>query len=738
MAEKSHFVLDPTEVYPAPAGWRMIESEAQWLRDSQQRGGRFWVKGRFLCEWTQQWLKAWEMEAAIDEVKISPRERLCQLLSGQNVPEALTESETLDFVSKLSAFPEHEQVQRFLAQETGYESVWLGPPSLSGLAEWLMVEVAERYQFVEQVWLRRLLEAPEASEDSLKSFYQSADKRSLLRRWIGLEGAAPIELGKFPLGIPAFLAKEFDDLWMARIIRSEGRVLDTLRPKEQAGMKRIGAVAQKIFFDNPSWISRERLNALSGHLDESSLQELAGRIPPQAPAPLPLAATVAEAVEWATERYLPFRNWEVRYGQNRDQSLELAGSFEEWILKQYPLLKTDSVDASPLNYSVNSLVKNLSADGPVLWVVIDGLGWLDHLKLLTILSEQTSLKLTRGLTPKISILPAKTEYAKWSLYAELLPASEHWRADAGAGFNFINWARRYTDGQFNSLVDDIASERLKVYCWDSTKLDDLYHIGHKWDYMQTTGIPSALRELAGQIEYLVSRHPQASELKVLICTDHGQTLGNLQRHGAVSAEINGRMGQGAISDDRFLNLSSGKFGLPHDVFVARGDACYTTAKNGRGIAAATHGGLLPEEIVIGVSVLQKGVTRLPVIVACAGEGTADKPGTLKVKIRNPNPVPLQGVTIYLDQVDEFRAGKSVNRVVQANSDEEIDLLIGKTPAPELKADYQEPNNAIRLSGRIIFKFSGIESGEAEISGADSVFKVTQIFQSGGMDIDEFL
>lgn len=735
MIEKSHFVLDPTEVYPAPEGWHVIDSEAQWLRDARWQGGRFWIKGKFLCEWTRQWLKVWEMEAAIDEIKISPRARLCQLLSIPTIPTALTETETLDLVTKLSSFPDHERAARFLAQETECESVWLDSPSLSHLAEWLMVEVPERYQFVEQVWQDRM---SDESEDHLKSFYQVKDKRSLLRKWIGLENAASIGLGNFPTEIPAFLAKEFDDFWELRIIKSEGRVFDTLRQNEQHGMKRIVKVARKIFIENSRWISQERLNVLSGYLDESMWRELAGKIQPQEPEPLPPNATVAEALEWATAKYLPYRAWEVRYGQSRDRSIQLAGSFEEWIINQYPLLKTDSVDVSPLNYSVNSLVKNLSVDAPVLWVVVDGLGWLDHKKLLTILLEKTSLKLTQALIPKISILPTKTEYAKWSLYAELLPASEHWKADAGAGFNFVSWAKRYTDWQFNNLLDDIASERVKVCCWDSTKLDDLYHAGHKWDYMQTTGTPSVLREIAGQIEYLVDRHPKSSELKVVICTDHGQTLGGPQRGGVVTTEVNGRMGQGAISDDRFLNLSSGKFGIPHDIFVARGDAFYTTAKNGRGIAEATHGGLLPEEVVIGVSVLQKGVTRLPVIVTCVGEGMAGKPGTLKVKIRNPNPVPLHEVTIYLDQVNELRAGKSVNRVVKANSDEEIDLPVGQAPTPELKVDDQKPSNAIGLSGRITFRFSGVEPGEAEISDADSVFKVNQIFQSGGIDIDEFL
>src|SRR5262245_13517629 len=204
MFERAHFILDPSGIYPAPEGWCVIENEAQWLCDIRRLDGQFWIKGKFLCEWTQQWLKAWEMETAIDEVKVSPQAIICQLLSIQLIPEVLTEAEILDLVSKLSAFPKGAEVPRFLAKETGHEEVWLGSPSLSHLAEWLMIEVAERYQFIEQVWRRRV---SEASEDNLKSLYLEDDKRALLRKWIGLEDSVSIGLAKFPLEIPVFLVK---------------------------------------------------------------------------------------------------------------------------------------------------------------------------------------------------------------------------------------------------------------------------------------------------------------------------------------------------------------------------------------------------------------------------------------------------------------------------------------------------------------------------------------------------
>ena len=45
----------------------------------------------------------------------------------------------------------------------------------------------------------------------------------------------------------------------------------------------------------------------------------------------------------------------------------------------------------------------------------------------------------------------------------------------------------------------------------------------------------------------------------------------------------------------------------------------------------SHGGLYPEEVVVGFSVMKKILQRVPVIITCSGEGKPREPGILSIK-----------------------------------------------------------------------------------------------------------
>ena len=85
----------------------------------------------------------------------------------------------------------------------------------------------------------------------------------------------------------------------------------------------------------------------------------------------------------------------------------------------------------------------------------------------------------------------------------------------------------------------------------------------------------------------------------------------------------GRMAIGKTDDPRFVVLEAERYGLPHDLSIVRGAAClnafsYTEKKE----IIGSHGGLFPEEVVVGVSVLRPFTARLAVQVTCQGEGEA--------------------------------------------------------------------------------------------------------------------
>jgi hypothetical protein len=334
-------------------------------------------------------------------------------------------------------------------------------------------------------------------------------------------------------------------------------------------------------------------------------------------------------------------------------------------------------------------------------------------------------------------LPTKTEYAKWALFAQLLPSDGSWVKDVGKGFDKIGSGRRYTDapGRREALIRDLQTDQESLYCWDTTEFDSLYHDEVNWQQLSRVGIPQTLRKLAAQISFFVSRHPRRHDLHIVLSSDHGQMMGLLQPvHDCPSGfDYSGRLCEGRVSDARFITLDADRFGLPHDVSVVRGGGCIRSFQaNQEGAFVGTHGGLFPDEVVVGVSVLRYGLPRRPVIVTCTGNGKPRQQGEICIIVSNPNDVTLAGICLYVDQLTTACSGQLLNIEVPPSS--KITWRGSVSDWPQLPVSQEA--NELKITGRITFRFGTGEEGSADLS-EDSYIRVDQIFRSG-MNIDEFL
>ncbi|NJR51928.1 MAG: hypothetical protein HC780_22510 [Leptolyngbyaceae cyanobacterium CSU_1_3] len=273
------------------------------------------------------------------------------------------------------------------------------------LAQWLSVQVPDDYIPLERVWQNQMIEkAPE-----LANYYQTKDKLQLLRQWTEIiKPSTKVKaLGRYPLPIPHVLANEFQSFWERQLLRNEGKAMDELSPNQQSGMEKIASVAYTILKTRPNWITRERKRKLSPYLNYQELRDLDSLQPPIQPELLDLEASSKDAMQWVIDQYLPFRRWDAAIHSSSARprvSDRIADSFVNWILKHYPELGFAN---SVLNYSVASLVQDLCQKNPVLWVVVDGLGWLDHQELLAHLTQNSRFSVETALEPRISILPTK-------------------------------------------------------------------------------------------------------------------------------------------------------------------------------------------------------------------------------------------------------------------------------------------------------------------------------------------
>ena len=721
-------VLDPTELYDIPSGYVPITTEVEWIKFF---GVSFpcWVKGERLCAWASEWLQAWDKTEAIAEIKQHPRSKLAALFQPVPLPSEWTNRQLLILATKLDCYPQDNPIAHLLADITGSDrQIWFAEPSIPHLAAWLAIQVPEECKPLERVWQHQ--------KHDLATYYQTENKSLLLRNWLGIAEPGITELGNYPLPVPDFLTEEFDKYWEQQIYRTEGKAVDNLMPN-QAGRERIGNCAYKVFKNRPDWITKVREGKVADYLSHEQIMELGDRQPPPQPQPLALDASPNQAFTWATESYLPFRRWEIVINQPASGSRisdRLADSFVEWMLKHYPEMKVGSVDNSSLNYSVGSLVRNLCQQGPVLWVVVDGLGWLDHVELLSFLTKQHKLAVETAIQPRFSILPTKTEYAKWSLYAQLLPSLPNWVDDISKGFSMLGMGKRYTDKKVELLYKNLG-KKAQLYCWDTQMFDHLYHSQKDWQSFYELERPGTLEHIAKKINYCLQQYPDPDELRIVIASDHGQIMGMSEKitHCPPGLEPKGRMAIGKTDDPRFVVLERDRYGLPHDISIVRGAAslsAFSYTDNEKIIGS--HGGLFPEEVVVGVSVLRKSVQRVAVLISCNGEGKPGQPGELEIVIDNPNSVELTDLYLCIKKLPTFSVAKPLNQKIPANNKVSFKVIIPNWP--ELPPTHE--GNCISLSGELTFRFAGAEAAAVALDSKSAII-VNQIFSSGIDDINEF-
>jgi hypothetical protein len=738
MRMPTKIVLDPSGAYKASDDCIAVQTEVDWIQYVGRGEAGCWVKGQHLCQWTKEWLKAWQLPASLVEEREFPRVRLQAFLKQVPVPNEWTQEQILGWLTRLEEYGPQLPIAHLLADACPMAGdLWMAPPSSEHLARWLGTELPPEYRPFEDCWRE---EVASRCEGELADGYRTAIKLDLLRRWLLIGGEPLRTLGVFPAEVPTVLAPEFTAYWARQLTTSSGAALDVINPAAQSGMAIVAREAYEAFRRAPSWVTPLRLRKIASWLKGEQVSQLAALIPPEAPPLLPSSAGTAEALRWATHGYLPYRRW-VTTCTTPNTSLgvteALAESFVAWLLTAYPALKLEPVNRTVLNYSVTSLVLDLVKQGPVLWAVVDGMGWLEQCQLIDILSAETDLRIVSGITPRLSVLPTRTEYAKWALYAQLLPADGGCGRDIAKGFTKISLGRRYTDtpNRREALMRDLQQASQPLYCWDTTEFDALYHSEVNWEQLVRVSIPQTLRKIAHQIAFYVRQHPRPRDLSVVLCSDHGQMMGSLPPLDGCSEGFvyGGRLTVGRVPDPRFVVLEAGRFGLPHDVSVVRGSGFVSAFHSGQdGSIVGTHGGLFPEEVVVGVSVLRYGLPHRPVIAACTGTGKPRQEGEISMVITNPNEVPLTGVCLYVDQLRALRAGRLLDIEVPASST--LTWRGAVQDWPELPVSAT--SNKLSISGCIAFRFADAEEGSAPLDEG-SQMTIEQIFRSG-MDIDEFL
>jgi hypothetical protein len=719
-------ILDPSGLYDRDPEAVEIATERQWLERMTGEPGRFWVRGKRLCQWTRVWLTAHHHQHWIVAEKRSPRAELAAIASPQPVPDPWTEADCLTLLNALNRYsldnPEVAIAHHLAHLSHSEPTIWLAPPSRENLATWLTVTIPTEAQFLETIWQNQRPESPYSHH------YQTEDKPQLLKQWLGITDAPkPPDLGPYPHPIPTSIRPEFEQYWQQQLLHTDGAILDRLPPDSQPQMDAIAQLAYTTLSQHPTALTVARQQILTSYLTPQQRQDLSDRTPPALPSSLPRDASPRDALTWATKQYLPFRRWEKLY-TTENRSDAIAQDFVTWLLHNYPDLTNEPVATSLLNYNATEHVQTHAQNHPVLWVVVDGLGWLDHQDLVEQLIQSRALNCETDIQPRFSILPTTTQYAKWSLYSRLLPGHESWSQDLKTAFQTLGTGQHYTDGQFAALTKDIKHQTHTLYCWDTILLDKLYHDQRDWEHCYRKERSLKLNEITERILGLLNDSPNADAFKVIIASDHGQMFGPSPSLSLPASDVewHGRAAYGAVEHPDLVTLDPQRYRLPHPMSVVRTAAAVNAFHHTADAETiGAHGGLFPEEVVLGFSVLSPIVQYLPPVATLSGKGEAGKPGQLELQMTNLNTTSIHQLHLEIDTLTFNHPLILSHQSVASQTN--IKITISITEFPNLPPGSDSPN--ISVSGRLSFTDANQNRRSVALSPTSQI-TIDQDYSSG--------
>jgi hypothetical protein len=271
----------------------------------------------------------------------------------------------------------------------------------------------------------------------------------------------------------------------------------------------------------------------------------------------------------------------------------------------------------------------------------------------------------------------------------------------------------------------LADESVRLCYWNMTAVDDCYHTQTDPDAIHNN-VEARLDALAKIISQLVTTAADPDRVAVVISTDHGQMLGPCFKHEIKleAADVHGRTAKGnplALAlgaDQAYLKTSDGSavvldrtmFQLSEVTTLALKSYHFSDwSKDSQGRAWGVHGGLFPEEVVVGLSVLLRKHQRKTITAKITGTGEVGKPGRITLWVDNPNPAPLNLLTLTLNEVDEYNLSHPLNSGVGGLSQSPIELELRKFPAP-VNAEQ------LNVTGTLSYEFNDGVRHECEVTG----------------------
>lgn len=708
------------DVYP---GYSIIETDLDFLRSEANLTEKIWVRGNFMCDWVKTVYRIRKINDLKITELISPYQQIRNIIG---VELDSLDSDLLRNILKIINTEKVEQLNELLRFLTT-KDFWIEDPSVQHAAEWLMMEIDPKLtKLAEQI---QLSWSKQVKDTVLKKVYEySIDRREeYLINWL-FEDELKNILGVFPIK----LEKKFEHLLYEKIgkrLRSSNGKAVLEFPQDTKNKSIYAKAILEYFSNNVKDFTINYLSHISLLLNTNQRNELQNLLNFSKIEPLSINATHEEAFEWATLSYLPFRDYELSKPTNdQTEADELALSFVNWTLEKYPELTSYPSENSPINIKTRHIAEEFSKTHWVLWVVVDGLNYLDHHKLLKLLGEKANLRISRDETV-LAVLPTITKRAKYGLTVGKFAYQEEEIKEQVFKKVFI---KAFPDGVyagdtgFSILESGLQSETPKVCYWNFTEIDKLFH--KNVDLRSARhDVDSALEALAKKINDLVNSSYDPKLVAVVVCSDHGQMLRECKKLNVSSKSTHtythGRTALGSFdsSDEKLsedflisenletvsLNPKSFRLYEPTTVVYKLGYLAEDKKKTKGGIGF--HGGLFPEETVLGLSVLLRNTNLQPITAKVFGQGESGKSGKITITIDNPNSASINLITIIINGIEISEQSELFQSHIPKHQNKQFEFSINIFPEPQL-------NDEFIISGKLYYEFEDGVTETCDITG----------------------
>jgi hypothetical protein len=665
--------LDREGDAPLPPKYTLVTSEVEWLAQMimPETGLPYHalqVRGpAALCDWAAVYWQAQGGEVLLCESPRKALHRMCPALSTEQQKLLLIE------LRALPNCPVELTLTNVLATLYPSFPAWYGPDTEGDATAWYKFAATwllwrSSQSFAWPAAHRALVEkaisgwALEGQQALLP--IEEVEAQSTLSAWLGIQPQATLGLPtkqaiaaapEFPASVPPLWLNKAQQAFGAQLLAllagpAAELAVATLAwwqsQQEQLQPTSIQQVSAKVLLkflpQHPQALSERLLAQLVRHSSASALDYLRPLVP--APAPSILPDDPAGVLQWVTEQYLPYRRWQaLAHDATAGAKVDVAArSFGNWFLNHYHEILGTSQPYQQLHWAQQANEPNSQA--VQLWVIADGLGWLDAHQLQAYLLKECPDELVlNAATPCFGLVPSITHFTKnsvrWGLspalaLSEALPEPQH--PDVGANRDFAAITK-------NAQLGDLL-------VWRPIDPDHAYHVSGEEMFVRN-GADQALRGLAANIARAVRAVPTDLPLRLLLTTDHGRMLGASHRTLPVPASCtaSGRAAYAAPGmprpcpdSDDIRWLAPDLYSLPGWVGVALSDAAFKVPLKKEGSSRGgtelfPHGGVWPEEVVVPWFEFGRAEAEAPLITATlSGAAPAGRSAIATLELHNPS------------------------------------------------------------------------------------------------------